>query len=433
MGGIGVSPEKDGYKTLVELMPVQGHLVDYRSDEWDFKDGFKYQRRSNLKIRFDRADEEFRVHLKDYAVMLLDSYEWKVSTVSSVIAMMSSILNHAVNGSAYGMFILLDTEDIISSVEAVISHSGSRRSAYSHIMRFIEFIRSSHSIFLPVDLDVISKRMTILSDIYRSRRQHNHHKRIPDAFYDSILQTADRVMRDDSQPFNMRMTAGIVLMNTQLGLRCLEILALEKDCIHEYNCGDGLRRYFTTYNCIKGARADVEVIQVKSICTPLLLETWSYMTELRKQSPYSEQSRFLYTLDIVQKSNKASELPPVNRDSFIRQYKIFFGTYLKSEIEQDWKGIERVKLPIRTDRNLYSIPTIHNFRVHFATSLYAQDFPLDLIESIMSHTPQSNSFDSYYAVDDEEFKRSRRSRQTKGLSGTDTEDEFDTFIETLGE
>jgi hypothetical protein len=51
----------------------------------------------------------------------------------------------------------------------------------------------------------------------------------------------------------------------------------------------------------------------------------------------------------------------------------------------------------------------------------------------MSHTPQSNSFDSYYAVDDEEFKRSRRTRQTKGLSGTDTEDEFDTFIETLGE
>ena len=101
-----MSPEKDGYKTLVELMPVQGHLVDYRSDEWDFKEGFKYQRRSNLKIRFDRADEEFRVHLKDYAVMLLDSYEWKVSTVSSVIAMMSSILNHAVNGSAYGMFIL---------------------------------------------------------------------------------------------------------------------------------------------------------------------------------------------------------------------------------------------------------------------------------------------------------------------------------------
>jgi integrase len=229
------------------------------------------------------------------------------------------------------------------------------------------------------------------------------------------------------------MTAGIVLMNTQLGLRCLEILALEKDCIHEYNCGDGLRRYFTTYNCIKGARADVEVIQVKSICTPLLLETWSYMTELRKQSPYSEQSRFLYTLDIVQKSNKASELPPVNRDTFVRQYKMFFGTYLKSEIEQDWKGIDRVKLPIRTDRNHYSIPTIHNFRVHFATSLYAQDFPLDLIESIMSHTPQSNSFDSYYAVDDEEFKTSRRARQTKGLSGTDTEDEFDTFIETLGE
>ena len=432
MGGTGIFPEKGGHRVVVEIIPVQGHLVDYRNDEWDFKVGFKYQRRSNLKIRFNKANAEFRTHLKDYAAMLLDTYEWKVSTVGSVISMMSGILNHAVEHSMYEMFILIDTDDIIGAVEHMQAHSESRRSAYSHIMRFVEFIRKTQGIILPIDLDEIGRRMTILSDIYRSKRQRKHHKMIPDQFFDAIIQTTDKVMRDETQPFNMRMTAGMLLMNTQLGLRCLEILALEKDCIRDYRSGDGITRHYTVYNSIKPARADVEVIQVKSICTPLLYDTWSYMLDLRDKVPHSKESKFLYTLDHPTASGPiCGEVPPVSRDSFINLYKNFYGKYMREYIEQDWKGIDRVMLNSKYDRSLYSIPTIHSFRVHFATSLYTQGFPLDMIESIMSHTPQSNCYDSYYAVEDTEARNAVRSSRPEQWNGVEPEDEFDTFLDTL--
>lgn len=432
MGGTGILPEKGGHRTVVELLPVQGHLVDYRNDEWDFRAGFKYQRRSDLKIRFNKANAEFRTHLKDYAAMLLDSYEWKVSTVSSVISMMSGILNYAVEHSMYEMFILIDTDDIIEAVEHMQAHSESRRNAYSHTMRFVEFIKETQGIILPIDLDEIGRRMTILSDIYRSKRQRKHHSRIPDSFYDAIIQTTDKVMRDETQPFNMRMTAGMLLMNTQLGLRCLEILALEKDCIRDYRTGGGSTRHYTVYNSIKPARADVEVIQVKSICTPLLYDTWKYMLALRDKAPQSKRSKFMYVLDSPAASRPAiGETPPVSRDSFVHMYKNFYGNYMREYIERDWKGIERVMINAKYDRSLYSIPTIHSFRVHFATSLYTQGFPLDLIESIMSHTPQSNSYDSYYAVEDTEVRNAARSRRPEQLNGVEPEDEFDTFLDTL--
>lgn len=432
MGGTGIFPEKGGHRVVVEIIPVQGHLVDYCNDEWDFKAGFKYQRRSNLKIRFSKANAEFRTHLKDYAAMLLDTYEWKVSTVSSVISMMSSILNHAIEHSMYEMFILIDTDDIIGAVEHMQAHSESRRNAYSHVMRFVEFIRKTQGIILPIDLDEIGRRMTILSDIYRSKRQRKHHKRIPDQFFDAIIQTTDKVMRDETQPFNMRMTAGMLLMNTQLGLRCLEILALEKDCIRDYRSGDGITRHYTVYNSIKPARADVEVIQVKTICTPLLYDTWNYMLALRDKAPHSRKSKFLYILDNPSSKPCKGEMPPVSQDSFINMHKVFFGTYMMEYIEQDWRGIDRVLIHrCASDRNRYSIPTIHSFRVHFATSLYTQGFPLDLIESIMSHTPQSNSYDSYYDIEDTEVRNASRSRRPEQWNGVDPEDEFDTFLDTL--
>lgn len=74
--------------------------------------------------------------------------------------------------------------------------------------------------------------------------------------------------------------------------------------------------------------------------------------------------------------------------------------------------------PERHRRVVVFHPHLHSLRVHFATSLYRQGFPLDFIESIMSHTPQSNTYDSYYDVDDEEFRKAQQSKYRKSYSST---------------
>lgn len=433
MGGLDILPCKGSHKAIVEIIPVHGHLIDYRSDKWDFSPGFRYQNRSNLKIRFDKANPEYKNQIKDYAAQLIDSGAWKVSTASNTIAMMIGVLNYAIEHSQYGMFILIDTEDIICAVEAMQAHIESRRNAFSQIMSFTEFVKENHAIILPIDLDTIGRRMIYLGDKAACNGTRNHHKNIPEEFYQAIVETCNDVMRDEHQPFNMRMTAGIILMDTQIGLRALEIPALEKDCIFDYTCSDGVVRHYCIYNCIKAAKADVEVIKIKTFCTDVLYETWKYMLKLREKCEYKDKTEFMYILNYMPQSHiDRSGVFPVSQGSFIYMYKVFFGRYLQKYIEKDWRGIERVKVPNINDGKLYSIPTIHNIRVHFATSLYRQAFPLDFIESVMSHTPQSNTYDSYYDVDDEEFRKAQQSKYSnKTQKYADPDEEFDAFLEEL--
>lgn len=432
MGGLDILPCRGDHKKLVEIIPVQGHLVDYNSDVWDFTPGFKYQRRCSLRVKFGKADPQFKNLLKDFAVQKLDSYEWKVSTACNDVSMMTTVLNSAIENSSHGLFILIDTDDIIGAVEATQAHMGSRRNAFAQLMAFAEFIREHHAIVLPVDLDIIGREMVYLGDKTACNGTRRHHKNVPEELFQAIVETADRVMRDEKQPFNMRMTAGMVLLDTQLGLRCSEIPALEKNCVFDYTCGDGVIRHYTVYNCIKAAKADVEVLRIVSICTDIFYDTWKYMLELREKCQYKDMVDFMYVVEPNSYKHDENGKFPVSLGSFLYMYKTFFGRYMRSWIKKDWKGIERVRIPNVIDGSSYSIPTIHSLRVHFATSLYRQGFPLDFIESIMSHTPQSNTYDSYYDVDDEEFRKAQQSKYTnKPQKYANPDEEFDAFMEEI--
>lgn len=432
MGGLDILPCKGDHKVIVELIPVKGQLVDYHSDVWDFSAGFRYQRRSVLAIRFNKANPEFKNYIKDYAAQMIDSYKCKVSTVNGIVSMLIRVLNYALETSSYGLFILLSTEDIIRGVEATQMHQDSRRQAYSHIMALTEFMQETHGYTLPIDLEDIGRKMISIGDRIACNSNGNHHRNIPEDFYNAIINTANRVMRDESQPFNMRMTGGIILLDSQLGLRMLEILALEQNCIYDRQCSDGQIRHFSIYNSIKAAKADVEVIKIKSICTPVLYETWKYMRELRQRCQYKDDTNFMYILNYSPQARGCSGNFPISPGTFSYNYKVFFGRYLMDYISKDWKGIARVKVPNLNNEQKYSIPTIHNFRVHFATSLYRQGFPLDFIESIMSHTPQSNVYDSYYDLDDLEYRKMMQERyRDKHGKYTNPDEEFEAFLEEI--
>lgn len=433
MGGEDIVPCIGEHKKLVQIIPVCGHLVDYRSDIWDFRPGFKYLNRSSLCIKFERANPEYKTYLKDFTAQMLDSYRWKVTTASGVISLMISVLNSAMENSEYGLFVLLDADDLIRSVDATQLNMASRRALLSFLMSFCEFIQETRAIVLPVNLDEIGRRMIYLGDKASCNIQRRHHKNIPEDYFQAIIDTANRVMRDDRQPFNMRMTAGIILLDSQIGVRLSEILVLERDCVFDYTCGDGVTRHYVVYNSIKAAKADVEVVKVKTICTELFYDTWTYMVDLREACEYKDKTEFMYIMNYMPHSHLDKEgVFPISNGSFTYAYKRFFGKYLKAYALKEWRGIRKIAVPNFNDGAIYSIPTVHSFRVHFATSLYRQGFPLDFIESIMSHTPQSNTYDAYYDVDDEEFRRAQMEKfNNKPHIFSNPDDEFDSFIDTL--
>ena len=175
----------------------------------------------------------------------------------------------------------------------------------------------------------------------------------------------------------------------------------------------------------------VEAFKVITICTPLMYDTWKYMLGLRARGEYAGKTNFMFILNPSKSSSKGDRSRfPVSLCTFQYCWKVFFGRYLRHCTDMDWKDIRKVVIPNGKGR-MGAIPTVHNMRVHFATSLYTQGFPLDFIESIMSHTPQSNTYDCYYDIDSVEFEKKMKKRYSDKSSVGTPEEEFEEFLEKI--
>lgn len=279
-----------------------------------------------------------------------------------------------------------------------------QRQLLVYFIMFTEFLLEDEGLELPVIVKDLEREKDKIAYKSRFERIHRHHPTIPEEYFEGILKVSDAVMRDERQPFNMRMTAGAVLIESQLGLRISEIPALKTDLLRICHCEDGKDRPYIVYNCIKKARARVETIEQMTICTPLLEKTIKYYLELRAKGKYAGSTDFLYILDDSKSRGKRfNGVFPVHLTSFDSFYETFCRKYLTEYNQKEWKGLTSKKHYGKS----YVYPTVHSFRVHFAEALYAQEFPLDFINCIMSHTPNSEVEDAYIHVSDDIIRKRR--------------------------
>lgn len=431
LGGVGVTMPKEDYRNLVEIIPVRGTVVDYHSDVWDFNDCFKHSKRQQNKILFKRANGQYKNLLKDFVANALDSYQLKVSTISSMVARMTSALNAALDLQPAQEFQFMTSDELIAGIKNTQARADVQRQLLVHFIKFVEFLREDENLDIPIIIDELKRERD--KTAYRSRfeRINRHHPTIPEEYFEGILKVADKVMRDERQPFNMRMTAGAVLIDSQLGLRISEIPALKTDLLRICHCDDGKDRPYIVYNCIKKARARVETIEQMTICTPLLEKTIRYYLELRAKNRYADSTDFLYILDYSNLRGKRFEgVFPVHQTSFDAFYETFCRNYLVDYNQKKWKGLTEKKYKGRT----YVYPTVHSFRVHFAEALYAQEFPLDFINCIMSHTPDSEVEDAYIHVSDDIIRKRREALfndKEKEPNGRTADEAFKKFLDEM--
>lgn len=394
MGGIEIIPSPPDYKRVIDLVPVGRFLVDFNEDRWDFREGFRLQWRYQNLISFENCNPEVKDHLKGFATKNIDE-GIKISTLHTTIRLLTNVMNKAIENSEKKMLLFITTKDITLAVEKAHNSLYDKLTAYILVERFINYLSQEEDIHLCVDIKELDRSKKFVSDRLGTRHQTNHHPDIPDELFDALINMFNNVMRNEEAPLNDRLLAGIMLINSQLGLRKSEICALETDFYNEYLCDDGIERPYIVYNCIKAAKGDVESIPFTTICTDLCRETIKYYLKLRERCIYAKDTDFLFIQD-PSAGRKRNGLFPIDSQSIDAYYKILCTKYLSDVIHEDWKGINKVKAKWNHADDWVSIPSIHSYRVHFASMLYKAGFPLDFIECAMSHTPNSNFNECYY-------------------------------------
>ena len=134
--------------------------------------------------------------------------------------------------------------------------------------------------------------------------------------HDEYVKKLETTFNLANEPFNDRMSAGILLVQSELGMRTGELCNLSKDCLH-YD-GQG-----TPHIEIKRAVSDSPYHKSISIdCSPELEIRVKALLKLREQCPAAETSPYLYVLD---KKGKGSEKKPVNPEFLNAKFRKFCG------------------------------------------------------------------------------------------------------------
>lgn len=368
------------WKQVVQTIPKQ--LCSFNDSKLDFSEYNEYHNTSGNIIDMNRCPEDARLVMKYWVLDRIDLGN-KPSTVKHKCYLLSRILNEIERGSGCHKLIDITTMSVINAIDTIWQQSTElKKNALSYTIDFLYFCRDDMKMLICLDIKLIEKRRQFLADVLAGYGEVRHSPVIDDTMWQELIDGYNDVMRDESISIDDRITAGMTLLDTQIGLRISEIPALEKDCIHTHQCDDGTERNYIIYNCIKKARYDTNVVRIETFCTELAKNTVEYILDLRKQIAGANNNRFLYI-----QNNEISKSGKVLPVSYFREHYIRVTARHMTHVVNYRRGdIRRIEV----GKNHLWIPKIHSFRSTFADKLYRQGFNIDYINCILSHVPVEN-------------------------------------------
>ena len=252
----------------------------------------------------------------------------------------------------------------------------------------MSFIKNNYRLPLLIDLNLLKQRAA--EEKRRSKEEASKLPDIPKEYFNIILNTAVRVMRDKKAEYNRRATACEIVMLSQLGMRLGDLMALRvSDKIKKTIPGSGHKVAYIHYRSRKPSKPHDEMMEFDIFCTDLCSEAIDILITLRKNNPLAQGNDFLYVLKpgINTKDNLPNSNPKFNT-----QFKRFLFEELRDKSLLEWIGIPKVLYRpfgprgANHDRVLLSVPDTRQFRVHLCTSLYNDyNIPLEFIRRYMGH------------------------------------------------
>jgi len=403
----------------------------FEQDYMDFRPNMKYRRDALDTLDFRKVDPSVKDYLKCFILENLDQGN-HVSTEHTRLLRMRRLLTPLLEMCENHSFLAVTTDDILEAISVRWPDAlTSQAHVLSDMISFNDFLRNELHVFLSVDSDTLFESYQFISDCLSGFGGTKHSVVIPDENLVDIMTGFDAVMRDEAAPMSMRMTAGMMLVDTQLGLRTEEIPALETDCVKDFECVDGKVRKGVEYNCMKMAPSFTEAVKQRTICTPICRRTIDYMLELRRRIPGSDRNPFLFVIN-----EKCADGRVYPKEHFRLLYRKLCGTLLEHLFVNPIGtiGATRAYFTKNLSKKEYAvyykslyIPNLYCFRVTFATLLYrSRKLSVDQINAIMSHKPGSN-VDGSYIMTPYDRDEVAADKQDLFLDVPGMEGAFDTF------
>ena len=370
---------------LGELGAVPYH-IDFNDDVWDFAP-FRPDACESMKMNFRRANACYRDFLKFF---IIQKFTERIGIRSAMRRMEAIIisLNSVLEVKHIRSISLITTQDLMEHIE---SKDVSEKTKSDRLFACAQFFSSIECDFkVPVLVD--SEMLFLESSILERKHVPQKTPTIPEEYFGSIKDACHSALFNESLPFEIRMTAGEILIEGQTGIRPEDLLNLKMSDVKEIKYADKVFHYLD-FETRKPSRSDTYFKRAKcrlnELCMDVINEMEKLGAAMRQNTPYD----FIYVLD--------SNPHPVRKSTFSKIYAKMMSALLPDECLKAWENITPQKF---RNKQIY-IPTMRQYRVFVCTDLYRKGASLLNIRRSMGHL--SAAMDGYYARQKETWQKSR--------------------------
>lgn len=377
------------FKNIIDIIPTKNFKVSFNDDIWDFRYYIKDSASPNLnRFNFSRLDNEIKDYCKFYVLYKLMGKQ-KISTINSRFGQFKSVYFQIKNKTTHKSIFTITTDDIKNEINSRKITAATSHNLYEGTYQFYEFLLKNYKLILPVDIEELKKHGVQENRIAKIKQEETKIPDIPSEYFSKILNMAIKIMRDKNADYIMRMTAALIVLLSQTGLRIGDLLSLKTDCLFEKKLAkSGNTVHYIHYTAKKPSKAHAPLLEFDIFSNKLATESFQIMVKLRNEVKNKNNNDYLYT---VPDSNYSKNEYPVKRTKFNLYYQKFMYKYLYKETQMEWDGITPVKYKIwdsETKRRInidLNIPETRQYRVHLATELYNQGVSLVYIQKYMGH------------------------------------------------
>ena len=221
-------------------------------------------------------------------------------------------------------------------------------------------------------------------------------KNVDDDYITSIDRCFEKLARDKTVPYHLRVASTVYRLAIWTGLRREELVDLRVNRLSTISIKNGTPMTMLSYTPHKLSHGGQIRLKAECWCLPPAIEAYKTLVRLRKENSAGDSDHLLVTLD---GRNFTPRMLETYRDQL-------FVNYLLDEATKPHANITTRTI----DEKELSIPSWTQIRVHLCTCLYDLGVPRAIIELGMSHlTCQMDAY--YFRAKDSETERSIQNAQ----------------------
>ena len=338
---------------------------------------------------------------------------------------------------------------ILENVKATRS-SSTRYSDVRSLSVFLDFMKMFFK--LPVDPDLAKAIQREMKETSQLQWNNEGVPAIDDAYLEPLVAACIQSLDDDNEEFDYRLTAAVLLLASQIGMRISEVAAMETGTLRISSMKGKEDIAYLEFKTFKGAKGDGGYMLAKTIVNPTALKAYLWLDENCKQRREEigtnalavrkrQQTKFMKqdAIRVLAKSfilKHHDTIPCVDTQDRFPEFR----TSTVKTIADITPKQDLGKLGLTGDET-FVYPNFHAFRATVATKLYEAGVDMRYIRKHMSHISEDTT--AGYIRSDREIEKQNSDLVYKTVLGDGAQmlgphgDEFmakvNAYIETLPE